>query len=108
MLAQPEGAIRTGYGLGPQCGGRFAGHAAGGEAFYVVQEERNDLMVLDDFQQILPVDRLPREGSDEITVGCFLRPAKTCQHEIKFAIHRLPRIMLDVHATAKSQAGIIG
>src|SRR5258708_2633968 len=102
MPPEPDAGIRVGDGLGAQCGGCFAGHAAGGEALYVAQKQRDDFMVLDDFQQILP-----NEGLDWIAVSCFLRPAKTCQHELKFAIHRLMSIMLDVRVTAKSQRRII-
>ena len=41
-------------------------------------------MVVDDFEQIGPTDRLPGKRPDPIAVDGFLRPAKTGQHKIKF------------------------
>ena len=79
-----QAGVRIGYAAGAQSSGLLVWHVAGGEGFKVAGEERDHLMMVDDFEQMRPTDGLLRKGPDTIAVDCFLRPAKAGQHKIKF------------------------
>jgi hypothetical protein len=41
-------------------------------------------MMLDDFKQMKPTERLLGKRPDAIAIGGFLRPAQAGQHQLKF------------------------
>src|SRR5580700_9283212 len=79
-----QAAARVFFRAGAQSSGCFFRYVFAGEGFKVAEEERNHLLVVDDFDQIRPIEWLLGEGLDTSAVNRFLRPAKTGQHQIKF------------------------
>jgi hypothetical protein len=84
MPDTPQAGVCVRYRAGLQRGGRLVGYTAGCEGFKIAGEERDHFMLLDDRQQMRPVDWLLSERANANAVGWFLRPAKARQHKIKF------------------------
>ena len=58
MRAALQAAAGVFFGAGAQSSGCFFRYVSAGEGFKVTEEERNHLMVVDDFEQIRPIEGL--------------------------------------------------
>ena len=79
-----QAVVRVGYRAGTQSRGRIIGYVAGCEGVEVAGEEWLNLVMLDDFKQMNPTERLLGERPDAIAISGFLRPAEAGQHQLKF------------------------
>lgn len=70
----------------------------------VMRAERNETMVGDEAQELLPVEPQIGLGADELPVGRALRPA--CTREEEFQLRRARRLCVGRVACGEMSAGV--
>ena len=84
LRGAPQAGVCIGHAVGAQHCGLLVWHVAGREGLQVAREERDHFMMVDNLEQMRPMDWLLHKRPDAIAVDLLLRPAKAGQHKIKF------------------------
>jgi hypothetical protein len=69
---------------GAECSNWLVWSVARREGFKIAQKQRDYLVMVHDFKQMLPIDGLPRKRPDAVAVYDCRRPPQACQHKIEF------------------------